>query len=301
MFDRTNIHWPLEVVARFAVDVDSTDLERLIGELTADHAQFMAILDQDSPVVLIGGCDERLLERNVGLLRRRVPCELHLDPPQVGYRETISKAVEVDYSHENPTGDAGQFARVRILIEPLEDGYGFQFENRTAAGAVPKKYIVGVEEGIQSLVDTGVLAGFPMVGLKVSLVDGAYRDVDSSVLAFELASRAAFLEAIRKADPVLLEPVIKVEVATPEEYFGELIADLNGRRGSMSGMKPGEDDLTTVALVPAGQIFGFPNALAHLTRDRGSFSAQFSHYEKARSVPGDDPPWPEPGSAALRA
>ncbi len=289
------------MVVRPAVDTDSTVLERHVRDLSTDHAQFMAICDRESAIVLIGGCDELQLEKNLILLRRKILCEVHVGPPQVGYRETIRTAAEVDYNHNIRTGGADQFARVKFLIEPLEAGFGFEFENKAVGGAIPKTYISGIERGVQGVLDAGVVAGYPMIDLKVNLVDGAYRDEDSSVMAFEFASRAAFSEAARKATPVLLQPIVKVEVVTPEDCMGDVIGDLNSRQGLILGMDTRDNVTTFHACVPAAQMFGFSNVVVRLTQDRASFSVHFSHYEKVRSISNDDPPPSEPATTALRA
>ncbi len=296
-----NIHWPLEIVARPVVDIDSNDLRRHVRELSADHAQFMAILDRDCSAVLIGGCDERLVEENLNLLRSKFSCDVQVEAPQVGYRETICKAVEVDHTYKRQSGGAGEFARVEIVVEPLEDKFEFEFENKVVGDAIPKKYIAGVEKGISVARSEGPIAGFPMVGMKVSLVDGAHHDLDSSALAFEIASRSAFREAVDKADSVLLQPILKIEAITPEEYSGGLMGELGSRRGTVLGTESEDDAFTISAYVPAAQMFGFASSLAQITHGRASFSVLFSHYERVHSPPSDDPLWPEPAAAALRA
>ncbi len=180
------------------------------------------------------------------LFRSKFLSDVHVEAPQVRYLETIRKAAEVDYSHRKRTGSTGQFARVRILIEPLETESGFEFENKADNDAIPKQYIPGVEKGIQSVLDRGVIAGFPMTDLKVGLVDGAYHDVHSSVMAFEIASRAAFREAAQKAAPVVIEPILKVKVVTPEQYLGDITSDLKSRRGNILGMESGKPPLRSM-------------------------------------------------------
>lgn len=301
VFDRTNIHWPLEAVACPAVDVDSNGLEQVIRELSADHAHFAAILDRDSADVLIGGCDERQLEENLKLLRSKIAYDVKADTPQIGYRETIRKAVEVDHHHRKTTGGTRQYARVKIVVEPLADKFGFEFENKIVGGAVPKKYIASVEKSISVQRSEGPITGFPMVGLKVSFVDGTFYDEDSSEIAFEIAAHAAFRAATENAGLVLLAPIIKVEAIVPEDRTGDLVGDLNNRLGTISGMESVDNTFTITAFVPVTRMFGFANTLSDLTQGQGSFSVQFSHYEEVRSLPGDDPLWPEPAVAALRA
>ncbi len=284
VFDRRNIRWPLEIVVRPAVDTDPAVLERLVRCLSADHAQFIAVCDRESALILVGGCDECQLEKNLTLLRSKVLSDLHVDPPQVGFREAISQAAEVDYSHRKRTGRSSQFARVKFVIEPRDVRFDFEFENKAVRSAVPKEFIPGVERGVQSVLDRGVFSGFPMIGLKISLVDGAYDDVDSSMMAFEIASRAAIREAALKAAPVLLEPILKVAVVTPEEYMGDVIADLNSRRGLISGTDSRDSTTTINAYVPVAGMFGYRNTLAEMARGRASFSVQFSHYERTPSL-----------------
>lgn len=301
MFDRTSSHWLLEVVARPVADIDRSDLEQIISELSADYPLFMAILDWESPYVVIGGSDERQLEENLRVLRSKISCDVQTETPQVGYRETIGWAVEVDYTHSKMTRGIRQFARIKIVLEPLADKSVFEFENKIRDDAIPRKHIASVESGISVARSYGHLSSFPIIGLKVSLVDGAYHDVDSSVMAFEIAARGAFREAIEKSGSVLLEPIVKVEVVTTEACVGDLVGDLNNRRGTLSGVASEDDVFTVTALVPIAEMFGFTKFLADLTQGRGSFSVQFSHYESVFSTPDDDPLWPEPAVAALRA
>ena len=301
MFDRTNIHWPLEAAVRPGADINSNDLEQLIKDLSADCAHFVAILDRDSEDVLIGGCDERQLEENLKLLRSKVPYDIQVDSPQVGYRETIRKEIEVGYHHRRTTGGTRQNAHVKIVVEPLEDKFGFEFENRTVGGTFPDKYMASVEKGISVARNEGPITGFPIIGLRVSFVDGIYHNVDSSEIAFEIASRAAFREATDKAGLVLLEPIVRVEAIVPEDSIGDLAGYLDNRLGTISTIESVDNTSTIIAFVPVARMFGFTNTLSELTQGRGSFSVQFSHYEIVRPLPGDDPLWPEPAAAALRA
>src|SRR5207302_7247272 len=184
---------------------------------------------------IIKGMDEIHLEIKVDILKRSYRVDANIGAPQVAYREKITKRVTVDYTHKRQTGGSGQFARVKIVAEPLPPAGGFEFENEVVGGTVPKEYIPGVGKGLESVLGSGVLAGFPVVDLKVTLIDGAYHDVDSSALAFEIASRMALREALREGNPVLLEPIMKVEVVTPEDYTGSVIGDVNSRRGHIQG------------------------------------------------------------------
>ncbi len=218
------------------------------------------------------------LEILIDRMRREFRVEANVGAPQVAYRETVTRKAEIDYTHKKQTGGAGQFARVKFEIEALERGKGFEFENRIVGGVVPKEYIPGVEKGIRSVLDSGPLAGFPVIDLKVALVDGAYHDVDSSALAFEIAARAAMREGIKKAGPQLLEPIMKVEVITPEEYTGSVIGDLNGRRGMITGQESRGNANVITALVPLANMFGYINTLRSMTSGRAVFTMIFDHY-----------------------
>jgi elongation factor G len=210
--------------------------------------------------------------------------------PQIAYRETITKQVTVDYTHKKQTGGTGQFAAVSFIVEPNEPGKGYEFESKIVGGAVPKEYIPGVEKGIESVLTSGVVAGFPVVDVKVQLVDGKYHDVDSSALAFEIASRAAFREALTKGKSVLLEPIMKVEVVTPEDYTGSVIGDLNSRRGQIQGQDMRGRDNVIGAMVPLANMDGFVKQLLSISQGRATFTMQFDHYAPVLS-PEDDPPF----------
>jgi elongation factor G len=206
--------------------------------------------------------------------------DANIGAPQVAYRERISKPVTIDYTHKKQTGGSGQFARVKIVAEPAAPGSGFEFESQIVGGAVPKEYVPGVEKGLESVLGSGVLAGFPVVDLKVALVDGAYHDVDSSALAFEIAARAALREALQKGAPVLLEPIMKVEVVTPEDYTGSVIGDLNSRRGQIQGQDMRGNANVITAMVPLANMFGYVNNLRSMSQGRATFTMQFDHYER---------------------
>ena len=203
-------------------------------------------------------------------------------PPQVAYRETITRQVEVDYTHKKQSGGSGQFARVKLVFSPLSEG-GYGFTNSIVGGSVPKEFIPGVEKGIMQAKDTGVIAGFPVIDFEVELIDGASHDVDSSVLAFEIAARAAFREAVEKAAPRLLEPVMKVEVLTPEEYVGDIIGDLNSRRGQVGGMDQRGNARAIDAMVPLANMFGYATDVRSATQGRATYTMVFDHYEQVPS------------------
>ncbi len=220
------------------------------------------------------------LDIKVDILRRTYKVDANIGQPQVAYREKLTRRQEIDYTHKKQTGGTGQFARVKFVVEPNEPGAGFSFESKIVGGAVPKEYIPGVEKGLNSVLGAGVLAGFPVVDVKVELIDGAYHDVDSSALAFEIASRAAFREALQKGGSVLLEPVMKVEVVSPEEYTGSVIGDLNSRRGQIQGQDMRGNANVINAMVPLANMFGYVNQLRSFSQGRANFTMQFDHYEE---------------------
>src|SRR5271165_2865565 len=224
------------------------------------------------------------LDIKVDILKRTYKVEANIGAPQVAYREKITRPVTVDYTHKKQTGGSGQFARVKINVAPGEPTSGFTFENEIVGGVVPKEYIPGVEKGLESVLGSGVLAGFPVVDLKVELIDGAYHDVDSSALAFEIAARAALREALREGAPVLLEPIMKVEVVTPEEYTGSVIGDLNSRRGQIQGQDMRGNANVVNAMVPLANMFGYVSNLRSMSQGRATFTMQFDHYEQVPSA-----------------
>jgi elongation factor G len=240
--------------------------------------------DNESGQTVIKGMGELHLEIIVDRMKREFKVDANVGQPQVAYRETITKTAELDYTHKKQTGGSGQFARVKIVLEPLEPGSGFEFEAKVVGGSVPKEYIPGVEKGIKSVLDTGVLAGFPMLDLKVSLIDGAYHDVDSSALAFEICSRAALREALQEGKSVLLEPIMKVEVVTPEDFTGSVIGDLNSRRGQIQGQDMRGNANVVNAMVPLANMFGYVSNLRSMSQGRATFTMQFDHYEQVPSA-----------------
>ena len=213
-------------------------------------------------------------------MKREFKVEANIGQPQVAYRETITKTAEIDYTHKKQSGGSGQFARVKMVLEPGEQGSGFKFESKIVGGSVPKEYIPGVAKGVESVMSSGPLAGFPILDVKVTLVDGAYHDVDSSVLAFEIAARAGFREGIQKAAPKLLEPIMKVEVVTPEDYMGDVIGDLNSRRGQITGTENRGVVTVVSANVPLANMFGYVNNLRSMSQGRAQYSMVFDHYEQ---------------------
>jgi elongation factor G len=269
----------IEVSVEPKTKADQEKLSVALGKLAAEDPSFRVGTDAETAQTLIKGMGELHLEIIVDRLRREFKVDANVGAPQVAYRETITGNADVDYTHKKQTGGSGQFARIKLTFEPGERGSGFVFESKIVGGNVPKEYIPGVEKGLKSAMETGVMAGFPMVDMMVTLYDGAYHDVDSSVMAFEIASRAAFREGASKAKPVLLEPVMAVEVVTPEEYMGDIIGDLNSRRGNISGMEPRANAQVINAMVPLATMFGYVNTLRSLSQGRAQFTMTFDHYE----------------------
>ena len=281
-----------EPVIELAVEPKSkADQEKLgvaLSKLAAEDPSFRVSTNHETGQTILKGMGELHLDIKVDILRRTYKVEANVGEPQVAYRETISKKYHEDYTHKKQSGGSGQFARVIIDFEPLEPGSGFVFENKTVGGSVPKEYIPGVEKGLESMLNSGVVAGFPTIDFKATLVDGAYHDVDSSALAFEIASRAAFREGMAKAGPKLLEPIMKVEVVTPEDYLGDVIGDLSSRRGSVQGMDQRGNARVVNATVPLGQMFGYVNKLRGMSQGRASYSMVFGHYAEVPSHIADE-------------
>ncbi|WP_262273340.1 MULTISPECIES: elongation factor G [Microvirga] len=276
-----------EPVIEIAIEPKSkADQEKLglaLSKLAAEDPSFRVSTDQESGQTILKGMGELHLDIKVDILRRTYKVDANIGAPQVAYRETITKKAEIDYTHKKQTGGTGQFARVKLVVQPNEQGAGFSFESKIVGGAVPKEYIPGVEKGLQSVVGAGVIAGFPVVDLKVELVDGAFHEVDSSALAFEIASRAALREALQKGGSVLLEPVMKVEVVTPEDYTGSVIGDLNSRRGQIQGQDMRGNAVVINAMVPLANMFGYVNTLRSMSQGRANYTMQFDHYEQVPS------------------
>ncbi len=269
----------IEVAVEPKTKADQEKLSIALGKLAAEDPSFRVGLDAESAQTVIKGMGELHLEIIIDRLKREFKVDANVGAPQVAYRETVSRSSELDYTHKKQTGGAGQFARIKLVLEPGERGSGLVFTSKIVGGAVPREYIPGVEKGVTAAAQTGVLAGFPMVDIAVSLIDGAYHEVDSSVMAFEIAARAAFREAAAKAGPILLEPVMSVEVVTPEEYMGDIIGDLNSRRGHVTGMEARANAQVIHAEVPLATMFGYVNTLRSLSQGRAQFTMTFDHYE----------------------
>ena len=270
----------IEVAVEPKTKGDQEKMALALNRLAQEDPSFRVSTDTESGQTIIKGMGELHLEIIVDRMKREFKVEANVGAPQVAYRETITRRQEIDYTHKKQTGGSGQFARVKIALEPLEQGEGFQFESKIVGGSVPKEYIPGVEKGVRSVLNNGVLAGFPMLDLKVSLLDGAYHEVDSSVLAFEIASRAAFREGAQKAGPKLLEPIMKVEVVSPEDYVGGVIGDLTSRRGQILGQEMRGNATVINAMVPLANMFGYVNTLRSMSQGRAQFTMQFDHYSQ---------------------
>ncbi|MGD9649600.1 MAG: elongation factor G, partial [Dongiaceae bacterium] len=282
LLERINIPEPvIELAIEPKTKADQEKMGVALARLAQEDPSFRIASDQETGQTIIKGVGELHLEIKVDILKRTYKVDANVGQPQVAYRETISKAYEMDYTHKKQSGGAGQFAKVKILFEPLPPGSGYEFESKIYGGSVPKEYIPGVEKGLAAARETGVLAGFPCIDFKATLIDGAYHDVDSSVLAFEIAARAAFREGIVKAGPKLLEPVMKVEVITPEDYMGDVIGDLNSRRGQVTGMDQRGNARIVTAMVPLANMFGYVNTLRSMSQGRAQYSMEFNHYEAA--------------------
>ena len=269
----------IEIAVEPKTKADQEKLGVALAKLASEDPSFTVSTDHESGQTILKGMGELHLDIKIDILKRTYKVEATIGAPQVAYRESISRKAEIDYTHKKQTGGTGQFARVKLVFEPGEPGSDFVFESAIVGGAVPKEYIPGVEKGLKSAKDNGLLAGFPVIDVKATLVDGAFHDVDSSVLAFEIASRAAFKELREKGGPKLLEPIMAVEVVTPEEYLGSVIGDLNGRRGMIQGQDMRGNATVVNAFVPLANMFGYVNTLRGMSQGRAQFTMQYDHYE----------------------
>jgi elongation factor G len=281
-----------EPVIEVAVEPKSkADQEKMgvaLNRLAQEDPSFRVTSDPESGQTIIKGMGELHLEIIVDRMKREFKVEANVGAPQVAYRESITKKIDWDYTHKKQTGGSGQYAKVKIRFEPGEPGSGFVFENAVVGGAVPKEYVPGVEKGLTLAKETGVIAGFPVIDLKCTLIDGGYHDVDSNVMTFDIAARACFREAIPKAGPRLLEPMMKVEVVTPQDYMGDVIGDLNSRRGQVQGMDARGNAQVITAMVPLANMFGYVNTLRSMTQGRAQYSMHFDHYEQVPPAIADE-------------
>ena len=270
----------IEIAVEPKTKGDQEKMGEALGRLAKEDPSFRVTSDEESGQTIIKGMGELHLDIIVDRMKREFKVEANIGAPQVAYRETILGSSEVTYIHKKQSGGAGQFAKVTLQVEPLEPGKGREVENKIKGGAIPKEFIPGVEKGVESVADSGILAGFPLIDYKVTILDGLHHDVDSSVLAFEIASRMCFRDACTKAQLKLLEPIMKVEVVTPEDFMGDVIGDLNSRRGQVGSTEPRGNATAISATVPLANMFGYINNLRSSTQGRAQYTMQFSHYDK---------------------
>jgi len=270
----------IEIAVEPKTKADQEKMSEALGRLAREDPSFRVTSDEESGQTIIKGMGELHLDIIVERMKREFKVEANVGAPQVAYRETIQNTMEFDYMHKKQSGGAGQFARVKLLVEPLEPGKGREVESKIKGGSIPKEFIPGVEKGIETVSDNGILAGFPIIDYKVTILDGLHHDVDSSVLAFELASRACFKEACTRATLKLLEPVMRVEVVTPEDYMGDVIGDLNSRRGQINTQDQRGNATVITAMVPLANMFGYINTLRSMSQGRAQYSMFFDHYSK---------------------
>jgi len=278
----------IEIAVEPKTKADQEKMGQALNRLAQEDPSFRVSVDHESGQTIIKGMGELHLEIIVDRMKREFKVDANIGAPQVAYRETITKTTEIDHTHKKQTGGAGQYARIKLRFEPLPAGSGFQFESAVVGGSVPREYVPGVEKGLNSSVQTGVLAGFPVIDFKVTLTDGAYHDVDSSVMAFEIAARDAFRDGIGRAGPVLLEPLMRVEVVTPDEYMGDIIGDLNSRRGQIQGMDSRGNARVIQAQVPLANMFGYVNTLRSMSQGRAQFTMHFDHYAQVPQAVADE-------------
>lgn len=278
----------IEVAIEPKTKADQEKMGVAIGRLVSEDPSLRVSADEESGQTVLKGMGELHLEIIVDRMRREFGVEANIGAPQVAYRETISKPYEITYQHKKQSGGAGQYAKITVKFEPLPPGSGFMFEQTITGGAIPKEFIPAVEKGLEMIKEGGIVAGFPMTDFKATLTDGGYHDVDSSSLAFEIAAKAAFREAMPSAGPVLLEPVMKVEVIAPDEYVGDVIGDLNSRRGQISGMEPRGNAQVVNASVPLSAMFGYVNNLRSMSQGRAQYSMTFDRYERVPQQVADE-------------
>jgi len=285
------MNFPDPVIEQAIEPKSKADQEKLgvaLGKMVAEDPSFTVFTDPESGQTIMRGMGELHLDIKVDILRRTYKVDANIGAPQVAYRETLGRRTEITYTHKKQTGGSGQFAEVKILFEPSEMGAGYQFESKVVGGSVPKEYIPGVEKGLASAKENGLLAGFPVIDFKATLLEGKYHDVDSSVLAFEIAARAAFRELREKGHPKLLEPIMKVEVVTPEDYVGDVIGDLNSRRGMIQGTDQRGNAQVINAMVPLANMFGYVSQLRSFSQGRAQFTMQYDHYEAVPQAVADE-------------
>ncbi len=278
----------IEIAVEPKTKGDQEKMGQALARLATEDPSFRVAVDHESGQTVIKGMGELHLEIIVDRMKREFKVDANIGAPQVAYRETITRAAEIDYIHRKQTGGSGQFARVKVRFEPLPPGSGFVFENSVVGGTVPKEFVPGVEKGLKSAAENGIIAGFPLIDFKAELFDGAYHEVDLSALAFEIAARAAFKDGAVKAGPKLLEPIMRVEVVTPEDYMGDVIGDLNSRRGQITGMDSRGNARVVDAMVPLANMFGYVNTLRSMSQGRAQYTMHFDHYEQVPEAVADE-------------
>ncbi len=278
----------IEIAVEPKTKADQQKMGEALVSLAAEDPSFRVASDEESGQTIIKGMGELHLDIIVDRMKREFKVEANIGAPQVAYRETITKPVDVDYTHKKQTGGSGQFARVNLQFEPLPPGEGFIFESALHGTSIPREYVPGVEKGLEQQRESGAVAGFPVIDFKATLVDGASHDVDSSVMAFEIAARAALREALEKASPRLLEPIMSVEVVTPEEYMGDIIGDLNSRRGQVGSMDNRGNARVITAMVPLANMFGYVNTLRSMSQGRATYTMVFDHYDQVPQAVADE-------------
>ena len=281
----------IEIAIEPKSKADREKLGAALAKLVAEDPSFSFETDAESGQTILKGMGELHLDRKIDILKRTYKVDANIGAPQVAYLEKISRSATVDYVHKKQTGGHGQFARIKIVAHPGERGSGFTFENEIADDSVPKEFISAVEKGLEAQLMSGVIAGFPVVDIKVNLVDGASHDVDSSAMAFEIAARAAMREALLKGGSVLFEPIVKVEVVTPHECTGSVLGDLNSRRGQIQGQDMRGSASVISATVPLANMFSYVHNLRSMSQGRATFTIQFDHYAAVPLPPDDDPPF----------
>ena len=275
--------FPDPVISIAVAPKDKAASEKLgiaLGKMIAEDPSFRVETDEESGETILKGMGELHLDIKIDILKRTHSVEVEVGKPQVAYRETITAPVEDTYTHKKQSGGSGQFGRIDYTITPGESGTGFEFESKVTGGNVPREYWPAVEKGFKMSMDEGVLAGYPCQDIKVTLLDGAFHAVDSSAMAFEIAAKAAYRQSIPKASPQLIEPVMKVDVFTPEDHVGDVIGDLNRRRGMIKSQEPGATGVRIRAEVPLSEMFGYIGDLRTMTSGRGQFSMEFDHYSQ---------------------
>ncbi|WP_119422741.1 elongation factor G [Desertibaculum subflavum] len=278
----------IEVAVEPKTKNDQEKMGMALNRLAQEDPSFRVTVDHESGQTVIKGMGELHLEIIVDRMKREFKVEANVGAPQVAYRETLTRQAEIDYTHKKQTGGTGQYARVKLVFEPRQPGEGFEFVNETVGGSVPKEYVPAVEKGIKSVAESGVIAGFPVIDFRVRLIDGAFHEVDSSALAFEIASRAAFREVAPKAAVKLLEPIMRVEVVTPEDFVGDVMGDLSSRRGQVTGTDRRGNAQVINAMVPLANMFGYVNNLRSMTQGRAQYTMHFDHYAQVPQAVQDE-------------